>query len=448
MESISVSEFRACARSWVEANLEPDTDPAPQVKPVEYYTPEVITKNRALQRKIYDAGYSGISIPKRYGGRGLTPEHARAFSEATAGYVLPDFGTSTITTWRIMTPTLLAHGTPALLRFIIPQILRGDALICQFLSEPSSGSDLAGIRTRATRDGDNWDIDGQKTWTTYAQLADWGLCLARTNWDAHKHHGMTWFLVPVHDQKVTIRPIRQITGQSSYCDSFFDHLRIPDLYRVGEVDHGWRTVTRTWMMYERSAGNASAATLDRGLSSAVERPRPGPLYPIAADLAIGAGRNTDPRVRQQVARTHCMVYATRALHWRLSERARLGQMTPGLTAYGKLIRGTYSPQIARLCMEIGGAEALTWESNGPEVGSPHVFQYLDGRHAAISGGTNEITRNLISEQMLGLPREPSYDSGRPYHEVVDTLARGGVLRPINARSSDQADSTLTGEVSS
>lgn len=427
----SLSDYKSQARAWAEANLEPTEGGIfGEFRPVEYYTPEVVAENRALQLKIFEAGYAGISIPKEYGGQGLPPEYATAFLEATSGYALPDFGTSTISTWRMCVPNLLTHGTPELLGFIIPKVLKGEALLCQFMSEPSSGSDLAGVRTRATRDGDEWIITGQKTWTTYAQIADWGLCLARTNWEAPKHRGLTWFLVPAHNDAVTVRPIRQITGQSSYCDTFFDNLRVPDLYRLGEVDRGWQTVTQTWLVLERGAAKASAVNLGTRNFYEVERPEPGPFAPAAVEQAIGAASTADPVVRQKVAKVHCLDYVRRALQWRINERSRLGQSSPGQAAYGKLFRGTYTPAIARLCVEIGGARALTWEANGPEIGSKHVFSYLDGRHASIAGGTSEMGRNGISEQVLGLPREISYDTNRPYREVVEAASRGEMLQPI------------------
>jgi alkylation response protein AidB-like acyl-CoA dehydrogenase len=426
-----VGEYAEKARAWVVANLEPraaDLDVG-EFRPVEYYTPEVVARNRALQRKIFDAGYAGISIQEEYGGQGLTPEHANAFLDAASGYALPDFGTSTITTWRMCVPNLMANAAPGLLRFIIPRVLRGEALICQFLSEPSSGSDLAGARTRAIRDGDDWIISGQKTWSTYAQVADWGLCLTRTNWEVPKHRGLTWFLVPVRDEAVTIRPIRQITGQASYCDSFFDNLRIPDLYRMGEVDRGWE-VTQKWLVIERGAAQAASVNLGVRKFYEQEKPEPGPFAPGAADLAVAVGRAGDPQVRQRVAKVHSIEYVRRALQWRISERSRLGQMSPGQAAYGKLFRGTYQPEMARLRVEIGGAEALTWEGDGPEIGSEHVFYFLDGRHASIAGGTSEVARNGISEQVLKMPREPAYDTNRPYREVVEAVSRGELLRPV------------------
>jgi alkylation response protein AidB-like acyl-CoA dehydrogenase len=406
---IDVAEFETRARAWVRENLMPANPP--ESRSVEYYTPDIVAQNRALQLRIYEAGYAGIAIPQEYGGQGLTPQHDAAFRAATIGYQLPDIGTSTITTWRVCVPILLAYGQSDLLNKIIRQALRGEALICQFFSEPSSGSDLAGARTQAIADGDGWIVRGQKTWSTFAQLADFGLCLARTNWDVPKHRGLTWFLIPCHDERVTIRPIRQITGGSSFCDSFFDDVRIPDTYRIGEVDDGWHVAQRMLVM-ERGSSQVAVRS---------SRPEPGALAPDAVAAARDAGRTDDPLARQRVARMHSIDYVFQALHWRLQELARLDRMTPGLAAYGKLFRGTHRPVRARLGVEIGGAAGLTWDSAGSDIGSELVFSYLDGRHSSIAGGTNEMQRNAISEQALGMPRERSVDTGRPYRDVLAEL---------------------------
>lgn len=409
--SISLEEFERGARWWVEQNLRPT--PNSFSGDISRLTPEVIAENRALQLKLYLAGYSGITIPVEYGGRGLPLEYDVAFRAAAAGYSLPDFGTSSVTTWRVCVPTLLTHGRPELLEMIIPKVLRGEALICQFFSEPSSGSDLAGAKTRAARDGDEWVLDGQKTWSTFAQVADWGLCLARTNWDVTKHRGLSWFLVPCHADGVEIRPIRQITGVSSFCDVFFDGVRVPDAYRLGDIDDGWR-IAQTMLVLERGALRTSVST---------SIPRPAP-FPTPDLVDANAASTLDATLRRQaLARAHCIDYVFQSLQWRLSEKARLGLMTTGEAAYGKLFRGTYNPIRSQLAVEIGGAAALTWPEEASASSTPLVFGYLDGRHSSIAGGTNEVQRNGISEQVLGMPREPSHDTGRPYREVVAEIGR-------------------------
>src|ERR1700728_2732815 len=233
-----LEQYRQQARTWLAEHLEPRDGP-PQYHEVDYYTPEVIAANRALQRILYDGGYAGITWPVAYGGQGLPDEYATVFTEEAKGYVLPDFGVLSGTTFSICVPTMIAHGSPEFLAQFVPTVLAGDALVCQFFSEPSSGSDLAGARTRATQDGEQWVINGQKVWSTYAHLSDWGFCLTRTNWDVPKHRGLTWFAVPSHAPGVTIRPIKQINETSEFCEDFFDDVVVPDRNRIGDVDHGW-----------------------------------------------------------------------------------------------------------------------------------------------------------------------------------------------------------------
>lgn len=403
---VGVEEFEADACQWITENLEPR--PNTFSGDISRLTPELIAQNRALQRRLYLAGYSGLTIPTEYGGRGLSLEYEAAFRRAVVGYSLPDFGTSSVTTWRVCVPTLLTHGQPELLKIIIPKVLSGEALICQFFSEPSSGSDLAGARTRAVRDGDEWVLDGQKTWSTFAQVADWGLCLARSDWEVSKHRGLSWFLVPCNASGIEIRPIRQITGVSSFCDVFLDGVRVPDAQRIGDVNDGWR-IAQTMLVLERGA-------MRTAVSSAIPVPN---LFPDGEIRQAQAVSTLDTVATQQVlGRLECIEYVGQALQWRLAEKARLGRMTTGEAAYGKLFRGTYRPIRAQLLVELGGVAALTWPDDGPEAGPSLVFDYLDGRHSSIAGGSNEMQRNGIGEQVLGMPREPSYDTGRPYREVI------------------------------
>jgi alkylation response protein AidB-like acyl-CoA dehydrogenase len=285
--------------------------------------------------------------------------------------------------------------------------MAGDALVCQFFSEPSGGSDLAGARTRAVKDGDRWILNGQKIWSTFAHFADWGLCLARTNWDVPKHRGLTWFAVPTTAEGLTIRQIRQLDDTASFCEDFFDDVALPDLYRVGDVDQGW-TVTQTMLVFERGAGRSAAGYRLDGA---------GRLAPDLLEAARRAGRLDDPVVRQKLARAHIIDYVGHALERRIAQAGRRGGHNPGLAAYGKLFRGTYAPIRARLGLEIGQTAALAWDP-ADERGHDLSVAYLNGRISSIAGGSNEMQRNGISERVLGLPREMSYDTQRPFSEIL------------------------------
>jgi alkylation response protein AidB-like acyl-CoA dehydrogenase len=405
-----LEEFRARARAWLAANMERRDGPAVARRDADHYTPEVIATNRARQRKLFDAGLAGLTWPKEYGGQGLPDAFESAFGEEAAPYEMPDFGVLTGTTFGICVPTMIAHGSPELLARFVPLVLAGDALVCQFFSEPSSGSDLAGARTRATRDGDDWVLNGQKIWSTFAHLADYGMCLARTDWEQPKHRGLTWFVVPCHAPGVTIRPIRQINENAEFCEDFFDDVIVPDADRIGDVNGGW-AVTQTMLVLERGAGRPTA------VGAAAPRLRPGAFVPDLLGVAERAGRADDPLVRQDLARAHTNDFVGRALAARIGEMASTGQLNAGVAAYGKLFQGTYLPLRARLGMDIGRGGAMTWDPDDPD-GNATSLAYLNGRLRAIAGGTNEVQRNGIGERALGLPREPSFDTNKPFSEVV------------------------------
>ncbi len=398
--------YRLRIRAWLADNLSPRDAPA-RVHAIDYYTPDVLAANRALQRTLFDGGYAGISWPAAYGGQGLAPEFESVFLEEALAYVTPDFGVLTATTFHICVPTMLAHASPEFLRRFVPMVLAGEALVCQFFSEPSSGSDLAGVRTRATKDGEQWILNGQKVWSTFAHLADFGMCLARTDWEAPKHRGLTWFVVPCASTGLTIRPIKQIGETSEFCEEFFDDVVIPGADVIGGVNEGW-TVTQTMLVFERGAGRPDGGAAASG---------PGPLAPDMVQLAHASGRIEDPVVRQKLARAHTIDYIGKVLGSRIAEMGRLGALAPGMAAYGKLFRGTYLPIRARIGMEIGGERAATWDLADPH-GAETSTAYLNGRAASIAGGTNEMQRNAIAERVLGLPREPSFDAKKPFSQVL------------------------------
>jgi len=411
-EDEAIEEYRLGARVWLADHVLPRTGRRPR-RTVDDYTPEVLAESRVLQRTMFDAGYAGITWPTEYGGQGLSSAYESAFLEEAARYELPDFGPLTATTFQICVPTMLAHASPEFLARFVPKVLVGEALVCQFFSEPSSGSDLAGVRTRARRDGDQWVINGQKVWSTFAHLADWGMCLARTDWDAPKHRGLTWFAVRCDAPGVTIRPIQQIGETAEFCEDFFDDVVVPDADRVGDVNAGW-AVTRTMLGLERAARRPEETGLGGG---------PGALAPDLVRLAARAGRIDDPVVRQRLARAHSAEFVGRALAARVGEHLRRGERTGAFAAYDKLFRGTYNPIRARLAVEIGGAPAMTWIPGDAE-GAETSLAYLNGRTSSIAGGTNEMQRNAIAEQILGLPREASVDADRPFREVVRDVDGG------------------------
>lgn len=406
VELADIETYREEAREWLAANLEP-RDPVAREAPrgMDHKTVEGIAKEREIQRRVYDAGYAGIAWPLEYGGQGLTVAHQRAFDEEAAAYRTPDFGVAGGTTMGVCAGTLLAHASPEFLRQHIPRILAGEELWVQFFSEPGAGSDLAGVTTRAVRDGDRWILNGSKVWSSGAYYADYGMCLARTDWDVPKHRGLTWFAVRIDVPGVTVQPIREINGNAEFCQEFFDDVELTDSDVIGEVDKGW-SVTQTMLVLERGGGRETPA--HRG---------PRRLAPDLVALATRLGREKDANVRQLIARAHTNDYVMDQLAGRLA--GLMGKDSggnAGVAAYGKLAQGTFGALRARIGMEIGRGGALVWEPGDTE-GQTAALDYLNGRVMAIAGGTNEMQRNGIGERVLGLPREPSFDTGIPFREV-------------------------------
>lgn len=415
MTSIGVEDFRRRARAWLEANVprrEPGADAA-FLRGRHEYTREQIDAERPKQRMLYEAGFAGITWPVEYGGQGLTSAHERAFLEEADGYAIADFSIAGATTFHVCAPVLLQHASEDFKRRHFPRMLAGEELWAQFFSEPAAGSDLAGIRTTAVRDGDDWILNGAKVWSSWAHLCDWGLCLTRTNWQVPKHRGLTWFGVPIDAPGLTLRVIRQMNGGADFCEEFFDDVVVPDAERVGDVDDGW-SVARTMLVYEKGGGG-------RSIESAP--PEPGPLAPDLVELAVALGREADPAARQLVAGAHATDFLRQALFRRVGRRvARGGRDGVGVSAYAALAQGVFDAERALLAMNLARGDAIAWsDPEGPAAWTALAF--LNGKINGVAGGTDQMQRNAISEQVLGLPREPSWDRDKPFEEVLRDAER-------------------------
>lgn len=413
---ITVDELRDAARAWMEANLPRRAEGDTEVrKPwdIKDVPPEEFAAQRALQQRMYEAGFAGISWPREYGGQGLSREHQLAFDEVALGFRQPDLGTLGGTTFHVCAPTMLAHASPEFLAVHIPRILGGQELVAQFFSDPDAGSDLAGVRTQALRDGDRWILNGSKIWSSGAYNADIGMCLARTDWDVPKHRGLTWFAVPVRSRGVTMERIKQINGNEEFCQEFFDDVELTDADVIGTVNDGW-TVTQTMLLFERGGGGARPAA-----------PKPG-MKPDVVALMDAVDGWRDPAARDAAARVHVDDLVRAALGSRIVAAMRTDPMrAASYASYGKLASGVFDPARANHMMRIAGQSAIAWPAteaapDGP--GAAAALALLNSRFMAIAGGTVQMQRNTIGEKVLGLPREPSFDSGKPFREVVRDAA--------------------------
>jgi alkylation response protein AidB-like acyl-CoA dehydrogenase len=405
-QRLDVEEYRRRARAWLEANLARREGPEVSLMEVADKTADEIAGERALQRRLHEAGYAGITWPAEYGGQGLPREYQDAFAAEARHFRLPDLGIAGGTTFGVCTPTMLAHGSPAFLRRHVPAILAGDELVVQFFSDPEAGSDLAGVRTQAVRQDDGtWRLNGSKIWSSSAYYADYGMCLARTDWDAPKHKGLTWFLVPVRAAGVTVRRIRQINGNAEFCQEFFDDVELTDDDIIGEVNEGW-TVAQTMLQFERGGGNRSLKALDARV--------------LPADLlamARAAGRLEDPVAQDVIVRAHIDDVACALLGRRLGALIRANpRLASGLASYGKLASATFDPIRANMGLDLAGG-AIAWQDPGSAIADA-ATDLLNSRFMAIAGGTTQMQLNSIGERVLGLPREPSFDSVKPFRQVV------------------------------
>jgi alkylation response protein AidB-like acyl-CoA dehydrogenase len=409
-EGVDVEAYRLSARAWLAANVPVLVDGADPFDAMS--EADAVTHARRLQRQLFDGGYTGIVFPREYGGQGLTPAHQRCFTRESARYQSPlRFNMSTVA---IIAPTLLEFGTEDQKRTHIPAILRGEDLWAQLLSEPTGGSDLAGAVTTATRDGDAWILRGAKTWTSGGHLRDRGLCLARTDWEAPKHRGLSMFIVDLHQPGVTVRPIRQANGAAEFCEEFFDDVELPASALVGEEGEGWSVASRM-LFHERSAVGGS--TIYAARITGRRRGTGGSRR--QADLVARAratGLDADDHVRQQVADAHVLSTVRAHLIDRVTTGIRTGALPGSAAAITKLFTATAAARVASIGVEVAGTDAVV----APTVGATTVssgVQFLVRQATSIGGGTNEMQRNNISERVLGMPRERSEDRDRPFSEV-------------------------------
>jgi alkylation response protein AidB-like acyl-CoA dehydrogenase len=399
-----VEEFRARLRAWLPDNLPPEPEGAIE------RTHERWAHERVLQRRLWDGGFAGIRVPTAYGGLGLTAEHTRAFNEETAGYDLPfSFNVPTL---GILAATLLDAGTHEQKRRHIPAILQGEELWVQFLSEPSGGSDLAGCLTRADRDGDVFVLNGSKIWSSGAYSADYALCLARTNWDVPKHRGLTMFIVGIHQPGVTVTQIRQTDGSTEFCQEFFDDVPIPVADVVGDIDDGWSVANRLLVHERMAVGGGSPYTVGRTSKHEV-----GADGDDLIDLIRSRGLEGDRHARLLLAETRVLTMVGAALVERVTTGMRTGAM-PG--AAGSLMKLYGADRVIRrsaIALELAGEDAVAWPADSETTGAKLGQHSLGRQGAALGGGSNEIQRNIISERLLGMPREAAADRDVPYRDV-------------------------------
>ena len=354
------------------------------------------------RQKKFDAGFGWITGPEQYGGRGLPVPYERAYQRLEAGFEIPNQSSFTIGLGMVA-PTILAHGSDAAKDTYLRSMYRAEIIGCQLFSEPGAGSDLAGLQTKADRDGEEWVITGQKVWTTGAQFSDIGEIIARTDVDLPKHKGLTGFIVDMRAPGVEVRPLRQMTGGASFNEVFFNEVRVRDDHRLGDVNNGWN-VALTTLMNERAAIGAGG-----GGGGGVN------MYTRVIEMVRHFGLDTDPLVRNQLADLLIHHRVAGYNNQRAMDKIKSGQMPGPEMSIAKLAGTLNTQRLIRFVSTLLGpklvADSGEW---GTYAWSALVLGSPGGR---IAGGSDEIMRNIVGERVLGLPKDTGIDTTSPFRDL-------------------------------
>ena len=394
--------FREEVRTWLSANAQPRQHPRDVWKPVGSGVDAALEEAKDWQRTKQQAGWACLHWPKGYGGRECTPMERVIWGQEESKYKVPrgffEIGQG------MCGPTLMAYATEEQKQRYLPPMASGEEVWCQLFSEPAAGSDVAGLRSRAERDGDDWIINGQKIWTSGAQFSDYGILVVRHDPDLPKHKGLTFFFFDMHSPGVEVRPIRQISGGSNFNEVYFTDVRIPDSQRLGEVGDGWKVALTTLMNERLAVGDA-----------------PGPDFDEAFDLArsqqLGEGLAVaDSAVRQSLADWYVQMAGLKYTKYRTISALSRGE-TPGPEAsITKIVSAAKLQNISHFGIEAMGMAGVLLEQ--PEGGMGGFHQgFFAAPGMRIAGGTDEILRNVLAERVLGLPQDPRADKGIPFSQI-------------------------------
>jgi alkylation response protein AidB-like acyl-CoA dehydrogenase len=399
----------------------------------EHWNPELSVRDWWVV--LAESGWGFPSWPRDWFGRGLRAEEAAAIREAF--FEVGAIGPPGSLGQRLGGPTLLTHARRELLEQFLPELAYGREYWCQFFSEPGAGSDLAGLQTRAVRDGNEWVVNGQKVWTSGAQFADRGMLLARTDPDAPKHHGLTYFIIDIDQPGIEVRPLHQMNDAHGFNEVFFTDARVANERIVGQLHGGW-SVALTTLMYERFGGAVPSAHPGKKLEmldmragdvgsgqGRAEREGLGMTAPAttAINVARELERETDPVIRQRLAQLYAQQEIQRIAGLRSTTARRTGEGPGPGGSVGKIARSNLSRLTREVGMEVLGANGMVV---GPETPGGGRLQHaaLSSPGSSIAGGTDEIQHNIIGERVLGLPKEPRLDADVPFRELkTGTQAR-------------------------
>jgi alkylation response protein AidB-like acyl-CoA dehydrogenase len=401
------AEFRAQANKWLSANakLRGSKPAADEADELENGAATEMAASKAWQKKKAEAGYARITWPKGMGGMGGTPMQSIMFAQEEAKYDVPP-GAPFAIGLGMCIPTLMAYGTDeAKKRYVWPAV-SGEEIWCQLFSEPAGGSDVAGLRTRAERAGDEWVINGQKIWTTGAHFADYGLLLTRTDPNVPKHKGLTMFAIDMHDPAVEVRPIKQASGGSGFNEVFFTDLRVKDSHRIGEVGQGWQ-VALTTLMHERLA-------VGGGQGGALDVPQ---LLALARTLELEDGPAIkNAVVRDKIADWYVRSAGLKYTTYRTMTALSRGQQPGPEASIAKIVVASKLQDLSAFAMELEG-EAGALKGDDAPMNGAFQMGWMSAPGLRIAGGTDEILRNIIAERVLGLPQDVRLDKDVAFNQL-------------------------------
>jgi alkylation response protein AidB-like acyl-CoA dehydrogenase len=404
-DSPEEAAFRSEVRKWLDANAKLRTRREVTAEDMENGAAGAMAASKAWQKKKAEAGYARITWPKGQGGIGGTPMQSIIFSQEEAKYDVANGGPFAIGLGMCI-PTLMTYGSDdAKKRYVWPAV-QGDEIWCQLFSEPAGGSDVAGLRTKAEKDGDTWTINGSKIWTTGAQFSDYGILLTRTDANVPKHKGLTMFYLSMKSPGVEIRPIKQASGGSGFNQIFFTDVKIPDSQRLGAVGQGW-TVALTTLMHERLA-------VGGGAGGGLDVPQ---LMQLARNLELEDGPAIkNAAVREKIADWYVKSAGLKYTTFRTMTALSRGQQPGPEASIAKLVVATKLQDLSAFAMDLEGEAGILQGADAPMHG---MFQggWLSSPGLRIAGGTDEIMRNIIAERVLGLPQDVRVDKDVPFNKL-------------------------------
>ncbi len=394
--------YRAKARAFLEANA-PKREGTNMIYRAAHADANFIANAKAWQAKKHEAGFAGITWPKEWGGQGASPIFQVIYDQEEAKFGVPrgvyEIGLG------MCIPTVCTWGNQTVRDRYAKTALRGEEIWCQLFSEPAGGSDLAALRTRAERDGDDWIINGQKIWTSGAHYSDWGVIVTRSDFEAPKHKGLTYFFLNMKSPGIEIRGIKQISGASHFNEVFFSNVRVPDSQRLGKVGDGWK-VSLTTLMNERfTIGGRAGVDVDE-------------VFELARQVELDEGPAIkNDIVRDKLADWYVMSRGLKYSHFRTMTALSRGD-TPGPeNSIGKLINGQKLQNMAAFAMDLLEQGGLVTDPKYAPMAGLFQQTLMTSPSSRIAGGSDEIMRNIIAERVLGLPPDVRVDKDVPFNQV-------------------------------